>query len=268
VSQTKQIGFSQRIQLAWLEQTAALLLAGNKKEEIQAALHEFLQDKLSKDSDARWGNRGKAVSVLLNTWVSVPPVIKGLRDNGLELWRDLSLPDHLPLHWGMSMAAYPFFGAVAETTGRLLQLQGTVAAAQVQRRLREQFGERETVARAGRRILRSFVDWGILQDTVDKGVYQAGPIKVIKDPRLAAWLIEATLIASDSQSRPLQALIQSPTLFPFSITLPNSNQLEQNDRLELFRQGLDTDMVSLRRFMPIRHSKIKKPRIILARLPW
>lgn len=246
MSRTEQIGFSQRIQLAWLEQTAALLLAGHKKEEIQAALHELLQDKLSKDSEARWGNRGKSVSLLLNTWVSVPPAIKGLRDSGLELWRDLPLPDHLPLHWGMSMAAYPFFGAVAETTGRLLQLQGTVASAQVQRRLREQFGERETVARAGRRILRSFVDWGVLQDTAEKGVYQAGSPKVIKDPKLAAWLIEATLIANDSQSKPLQAIIQSPILFPFLINLPNSSQLEQNDRLELFRQGLDTDMVSLR----------------------
>ncbi|MCK6629899.1 MAG: hypothetical protein L6R45_32580 [Anaerolineae bacterium] len=246
MSQTKQIGFSQRIQLAWLEQTAMLLLAGKNKEEIQAALHDLLQDKLSKDSEARWGNRGKAVTILLNTWVSVPSAIKGLRDNGLELWRTLPLQDHLPLHWGMSMAAYPFFGAVAETTGRLLQLQGTVAAAQVQRRLREQFGERETVARAGRRILRSFIDWGVLQDTAEKGVYQAGPVKIIKDPALAAWLIEATLIASDSQSKPLQTIIQSPILFPFSITLPSSSQLEQNDRLELFRQGLDTDMVSLR----------------------
>lgn len=223
-----------------------LLLAGKNKEEIQAALHDLLQDKLSKDSEARWGNRGKAVTILLNTWVSVPSAIKGLRDNGLELWRTLPLQDHLPLHWGMSMAAYPFFGAVAETTGRLLQLQGTVAAAQVQRRLREQFGERETVARAGRRILRSFIDWGVLQDTAEKGVYQAGPVKIIKDPALAAWLIEATLIASDSQSKPLQTIIQSPILFPFSITLPSSSQLEQNDRLELFRQGLDTDMVSLR----------------------
>lgn len=246
MSQTKQIGFSQRIQLAWLEQTAALLLAGKNKEDIQAALHDLLQDKLSKDSEARWGNRGKAVTILLNTWVSVPSAIKGLRDNGLELWRTLPLQDHLPLHWGMSMAAYPFFGAVAETTGRLLQLQGTVAAPQVQRRLREQFGERETVARAGRRILRSFIDWGVLQDTAEKGVYQAGPIKIIRDPELAAWLIEATLIASDSQSKPLQVIVQSPILFPFSISLPSSSQLEQNDRLELFRQGLDTDMVSLR----------------------
>ena len=36
----------------------------------------------------------------------------------------------------------------------------TAGAAQVQRRLRERFGERETVARAARRILRAYIDWG------------------------------------------------------------------------------------------------------------
>ena len=56
------------------------------------------------------------------------------------------------VHWCMCMAAYPFFGTVADATGRLLRLQGTAAAAQIQRRLRERLGERETVARAARRV--------------------------------------------------------------------------------------------------------------------
>ena len=46
------------------------------------------------------------------------------------------------VHWCMCMAVYPFFSKVAEATGRLLRLQGTVAAAQVQLRVREQLGER------------------------------------------------------------------------------------------------------------------------------
>ena len=76
------------------------------------------------------------------------------------------------VHWCMCMAVYPFFGTVAEATGRLLHLQGTAAAAQVQRRVREQLGERETVSRAARRILRALVDWGVLVETVNKGIYR------------------------------------------------------------------------------------------------
>ena len=41
-----QIGFSQRIHLDWLEYTANLVLAGNPREEIVAALGERLKEKL------------------------------------------------------------------------------------------------------------------------------------------------------------------------------------------------------------------------------
>src|SRR5947209_6488434 len=113
-----------------------------------------------------------------------------LRDDGLDHLRRLPLDDHLAVHWGMSMAAYPFFGTVAEATGRLLRLQGSAGAAQVQRRTREQLGERETVARAARRILRCFLDWGVLEVSTEKGVYQAAAVRTVEDTRLAAWLLE------------------------------------------------------------------------------
>ena len=71
------------------------------------------------------------------------------------------------------MAVYPFWSSVATQVGRLLRLQGSAAAAQVQRRIREQYGERETVARRARYVLRSYLDWGVLQETGAPGVYRA-----------------------------------------------------------------------------------------------
>ena len=62
------------------------------------------------------------------------------------------------VHWCMCMAACPFFGTAADAAGRLLRLQGTAAAAQIQHRLRERLGERETVARAARRVLMASID--------------------------------------------------------------------------------------------------------------
>lgn len=155
-----QIGFSQRVQLDWLEQTAALVLAGQTREQIETALQECLRDKLSIGGAAPRGNREKAITILLKIWASVPHCLQLFRDDGLDHLRRLPHGDHIALHWGMTMAVYPFFGAVAETVGRLMRLQSTCAAAQIQRRIREQLGERETVARAARRILRCFVDWG------------------------------------------------------------------------------------------------------------
>ena len=241
-----QIGFSQRIQLQWLECTAALAVAGQTPKEIKRSVQEILRDHLSVGGTAQRGNREKAITILLKTWVTVPRELKPLRDEGLDHLQRLPLDDHLAVHWGMTMAAYPFFGLVAQTVGRLLRLQGSAAAAQVQRRVREQLGERETVTRATRRTLRCFIDWGVLVETADKGVYHGAPLRPIRDQCLAAWVIEAMLLSSSSDAVPLQALAQAPALFPFAIEPLRSTELSCNSRLEVFRQGLDQDMVLLR----------------------
>ncbi len=246
MSRRVQVGFSQRIQLDWLEYTSRLLLSGSKQGEIKTALDDFLQDKLSVGSKTKSTNRRNAISILLKIWVSVPEKLEPLRNEGLEHLRRLPLNEHLPVHWGMTMAVYPFFGVVAETVGRLLRLQGSIAAASAQKRIREKLGERETVSRATRRVLRCFVDWGVLQDTKVKGVYQAAPVRLVEDKKLAAWLIEAALVASDSDTAALKVLAQTPALFPFAVSQLNLTALAASERLELFRQGLDENMVILR----------------------
>jgi hypothetical protein len=241
-----QIGFSQRIQLDWLERTASLLLMGHTRDEIQPALQELLRDQLSVGGTAQRGNREKAISILQKIWVTVPKELEPFRDEGLAYLNRLPLADHLAVHWGMTITVYPFVGVVAEALGRLLRLQSSCAAVQLQRRIREQLGERETVARAARRVLRCFIDWGVLLETKQKGVYQSAPARSVADRKLAAWLIEATLLASASHVAPLKAVAQSPMVFPFSIGPLGMGYLEGYDRLEWFRQGLDEEMVMLR----------------------
>jgi hypothetical protein len=241
-----QIGFSQRVQLDWLEQTAMLALAGQPRAQIETALQELLRDKLSVGGIAQRGNREKAITILLKTWISVPKCLQPFRDDGLHHLRRLPHADHIALHWGMTMAVYPFFGAVAETVGRLLRLQGTCAAAQIQRRMREQLGERETVVRAARRILRCFMDWEVLQETQKKGVYRTFSVRAVQDKRLTAWLVEAALRASGSDKQELNMIVQTPALFPFSLAPLSAADLKDYARLELFRHGLDEDMVALR----------------------
>ena len=240
-----QIGFSQRIQLEWLEQTAQLFLSGNTKKQIETTLQDILEDRLSIGGNAKRGTREKAITILMRIWVTVPKHLELFRDDALELLKQLPKNSHLPLHWGMSMSVYPFFGVVAETVGRLFRLQSTVTASQIQRRIREELGERETVARAARRILRCFVDWGVLQDTDKKGIYRAAPHQLAKDKRLISWLIEAALISNGSNSLPLNSILERPVFFPFKLGQVTSRELEINTRLSLFRHGLDEEMVTL-----------------------
>jgi len=242
-----QIGFSQRIRVDWLEQTANLVLAGNDKTSVNEALQKLLIDKVSVGGQAARGNREKIITILLKVWLTTPKKLLFLRKDGLELLNVMPRSIHLVIHWGMVMAVYPFWAGVATQVGRLLRLQDSAVAAQVQRRVREQYGERETVSRAARRVLRSFMDWGVLQDTEQKGVYQTGTSLLIDDNRLIAWLAEAFLHSRGGDPFPLKDFLESPSLFPFQIKLIHArNIVTSSNRLEILRHGLDDDLLMLK----------------------
>jgi len=246
-SRITRIGFSQRIRLEWLERTANLVLAGNDEASIYSALQELLEDKLSVGGNAERGNREKAITILMKIWVRPPSDLQPLQREGLKLLSHLPREDHIAVHWGMAMAVYPFWGAVATDVGRLLRLQGTAAAAQVQRRLREQYGERDTVSRAARRVLRGFIDWGVLKETSEKGVYTQGISCAIEHPQLVAWLVEAFLHGHSNPSVPLGTVLNSASLFPFRLAHLSADHLAPvSQRLEVLRHALDQDLIMLR----------------------
>ena len=103
--------------------------------------------------------RGKNMTVLMHVWVLVPEPLVQLRDDGLNLLYGRSGRDRLPVHWGMCLATYPFFRDVAETTGRLLALQGRARLSQIVRRTTESWGSRSTVVRASQRLVRTLDGW-------------------------------------------------------------------------------------------------------------
>ena len=243
-----QIGFSQRVRLEWFERTANLIVAGNEKPAIMEGLQELLRDKVSVGGQAVRGNREKIITILLKTWLTVPGGLEPLRDGGLELFKRAQRVDHLALHWGMVSAVYPFWAGVAGQTGRLLRLQGTAGAAHVQRRVREQYGERDTVSRAARRVLRSFVDWDVLRESGVKGVYEPASPMVVDDRNLSAWLIEAVLVSGVNGPTTLKSLTDSTALFPFRLPRLSAGELVgSSKRLDVITHNLDEELVVLKR---------------------
>ena len=243
-----QIGIDRLIRLKWLEHTANLMLDGNTEETIKSELEQLLATTFPSSSANTRGSLSKTTTILLKTWLRVPKDLHALRDTGLELLQANSKAEHLALHWGMIMAAYPFWGAVAGQTGRLLRLQGNVSAIQIQRRLREQYGERETVSRRVRYVIRGFIDWGVLHETKEKGVYIQGLTRSIDNPKLISWLIEASLHSRSNGSTAIKDLLDSTSLFPFYLThVSAENLVTASPRLELLRYGFDDDLVMLRK---------------------
>lgn len=241
------VGYTQQIQLEWLDWAARMALVGMSDSDIRYELQNRLRPLISVGGDDNHSNRGKVVGVLLRTWVKTPKELQDFRDDGLALLARLPATEHMALHWGMVAAVYPFFGTVVETVGRLTRLQGSVTLAQVIRRVQEVYGERESIERATQRVFYSLHDWGVLMNSAEWGTHVASPPRVISDQALSSWLIESALLTTGMTSISFRYAAQNPVLFPFALTLARL----LNERLIIYRQAVDEDVV-------MRHSASQK----------
>jgi hypothetical protein len=88
----------------------------------------------------------------------------------------------------------------------------------------------------------------VLQQAGTKGIYTFGTTLAVDDPRLIAWLAEASLHTRANGLAPLKDLFDSPNFFPFRIKPIHAESLVAvSPRLEILRHGLDDDLVMLRK---------------------
>lgn len=241
-----QIGLDRIIKLDWLEKTAKLILSGNSKGDIKSSLQQDLHGNFNSPASVKRGSLNKTITILMKVWSNGHKELEPLQEQGLELLKKYPDEHHLVIHWGMIMASYPFWSAVAIQTGRLFRLQENIVTANIQRRIREQYGERQTVSRATQRVLRSFVDWNVLKETTELGLYCKGNTIQINDPSLIAWLVEAILHTKPNGSSTFKDLINSPSLFPFKLyPIRAEHIIAVSPRLEIIHHGFDDDLLSL-----------------------
>jgi hypothetical protein len=242
-----QIGIDRLVRLAWLERTSSMVLAGNSSPDIKSMLQDDLGDAFQSGKTEKRGSLGKTITILMKVWLTAPREYDAFRIDGLELLKHLPKQNRVAVHWGMLMAVYPFWASVAGQVGRLIKLQGSVVAAQVQRRMCEQYGERETVSRRTRYVLRSFVDWSVLRQTGVAGVYEPLPAIAIAEQDLAVWLIEAVVLSRANGPMPLKNLTGSTSLFPFHLKQITADELALAvSRLDVIRHNLDDELVILK----------------------
>jgi hypothetical protein len=190
--------------------------------------------------------RRKTVTVLSRIWVNVPGEHAGLREEALSLTERVEPDERLWIHWGMALLAYPFFRDVAATVGQLGRLQSAFSMSQVRRRIVERWGQRTTLRRAVERLVRTYLDWGVIDRTDRRGSYTIVRPRRAADRDLALWLLSCTLSASGSEQVPMRELVQLPYLFPFELQM-YANDVRHSERFETSRQGLDLEMVALSR---------------------
>lgn len=243
------IGIKQVVRPEWYDYALEMLLSGLPSKEIRAKLDEFISERLQSGG---YGKRGqqtytKAVTQIMRCWVQPDPEISELRDNALFYAHKSMNKNRIALHWIMTIAAYPFWHKVAVQVGRLLNLQGIITQNQIRQRCFEAMGERSTVERSARRVIRSFVEWGVLKDSETKGCYEKVLPITITDQDLTAWLMEAALHATPEGKAPINLLLNNPAFFAFQIPAVTGDGITRfNPRLEFVRYGLDDEMLRLK----------------------
>ncbi|MBL3593367.1 MAG: hypothetical protein JMJ93_07635 [Synergistaceae bacterium] len=246
--QHEAIGIKQTIRLEWLHKTANLILAGMDAQAIRRELHAYLAERKGSGSECERGetSRTQVVNMLMKIWVSPDAGLSAFRNRALAFLEEQPSMA-LAVHWGMISAVYPFWFNVARQTGRLLALQDQVTQTQIINRMKEQYGDRQTVSRYARYAIRSFVAWGALKDSEAKGCYEKAAPVSIAEPNLAILMIESALLATPEAKSAMELFVNNPAFFPFQLPVMTGDFVSQrSDRIDVVRYGLDNELLKLK----------------------
>jgi hypothetical protein len=250
---TAVVGFDRKIKLEWLDALADRVAQDHDPRTLRSYLHEVLATEHPGE-----GARGKTVTVLMRIWARVPEEHEPIRAEAIELLKSISSKDRLWLHWGMCLMAYPIFRDITTSIGRLLKLQDEITWGHVHRRLESSWGERTTVKKAVPRLVRSMVDWQVLDDSEDNKVFTASTPHSSRSKQLQLWMLKAILASQGKDQIEANELLTLPSLFPFNISIGKSD-IRSAPGFEVHRQGLDMDMVEMPIGRPKSRAKVIPP---------
>ncbi len=238
-NERRTLGMDRPLQLEWLDAVAGQLASGSTVDEARAFTWKFLEGVVS--GSTTQSARGKTLTVLARVWLTVPVANEPVRADALRLISSASDDQRVGIHWAMLFSAYPFFVDIAANIGTLFALNGDCSLAQLNRRLVSVWGDRSTVRTAAQRIVRSMVKWGVLNDGNHAGVYLPQKQRIALPASIATLVVEGLIIATES-GIPLDRLGSHPATFPFDLRL-TANDLRRHDRLRVYRQGDQSDLI-------------------------
>jgi hypothetical protein len=241
------VGIKQVIRYEWMSHTVDLLKSGLSEGEIRKELVHYLADKKGsgKTGDRAEYTMSMAVMLLMNIWVTPKLKLINLRDRLLGV---IDNRDFEPVcHWAMISSVYPFWFNMSFIIGSLFRLQDQKKKTQIMSRTYEMLGERNTIERCSRYVIRSFVSWDLIRDKEKVGYYEMGKTITISDINLTSFLVEAVLNAVPEKRIPLTSVLNCPAFFNF--TLPSMDgskiaKINQNLYIETF--SVNDDFIGLK----------------------
>lgn len=240
------IGIQRELHVEWFDQAARFHLIGFAKGAARKEIGDYLDGAVGFDSPPSLQTRTYVANTLIKSWISPEKDLIPLRNSAAQIFQQSSNL-RIPLHWCLLGAAYPFWFAVAAVVGRLLNLQDQVTQMQIVTRLKENYGDRQTISRRARYVIRSFVAWGVLKDSKTKGCYEKASPIIIADTNMAILILESALLATSETKGTLGMLLNNPAFFPFQLPVMTGDFIAQHcGRINVVRYGLGDELLHLK----------------------
>jgi len=233
------VGFDRYVEKQWLDEAARLVGDGRSLPEINALLDQFLLPSIGGETSRR-----KTKNILTATWAKSFPEEAVFKNQAVELFKVANKEEQLAIHYGMSVATYPYFLSLSKILGRLFKLQDEVTTAEFNRRVVENLGDRETIKRAAARYLQSLIQWRILEST-GKSVVRPANKMPIHNGTLVTWLYASLLFSSDKDRLSVDDITSNPAWFPFEIAHGCFN-VNESEIVEVVHQGVGSTLVALK----------------------
>jgi hypothetical protein len=234
---TPQIGFDRFIHLDWVATVMKVRVGKTSLDEMDALL-----DAAGLGKEAKAKTRTKLNALGLDPKADVLDFI----DRGIRVLNNFETPAQTAVFaWGAATTVYPYFGRVAEFTGRLTSIQGDCAVSEIHRRMSEVYGDREVTKRATQAVIQTQANWGAIQ-RVEKGkrLIRLASMNLVNE-KIVEWLVEAAL-RYHGKPMSISNLQSTPVIYPFTLDVPLAYVASKSPILELRSEGPSHQLIALR----------------------
>lgn len=237
IQSAPQIGFDRYIQLDWVAMAikvrAGLATLGDL---------EALLDSAGLGKEAKSKTRTKLNALAIEPRNELVDFI----DRGVQIFSPNDDDAMTAVFaWGSAIASYPYFGKVAEFSGRLTALQGDCSVSEIHRRMSEVYGDREVTKRATQAVIQTQANWGAIERVENGKRLNRLPQRKVSDEKVITWLVEAALRFT-GKAMPVTSLPTMAVIYPFLIDQSLPYVLSKSDAIELRAEGPSNQFAALR----------------------
>ena len=222
------VALSKPINLDLLNEVYEEYIAGLSKQESKEKLDEIIAQKISSKDNIR-----KTRTILQNLWYVDSD---WFHEEAASIARYLTRIERLPVHWALLMNYYRLFIDMCTVLGQLFEIKDSVSAAQIKAEIYSKWGARSTLDASLSKTLKSLRDMETLTFGNSKTAY-AKVNHTVSDPKIAALLFAAVMLATDQQYMTWESFITHPAIFPFIITDVTQADMAAVSYLAMERMG-------------------------------